>query len=44
MESIGAADVELTTEDLREIENAGSEVTVQGITTRRICSGGSTAE
>jgi hypothetical protein len=30
MESIGAADVELTTEDLREIENAGSEVTVQG--------------
>jgi len=30
MESIGAADVELTPVDLREIENAVSKVTVQG--------------
>jgi hypothetical protein len=30
MERIGAYDVELTTDDLREIENAVSEVTVQG--------------
>jgi hypothetical protein len=29
-ENIGAADVELTTDDLREIESAVSEVTVQG--------------
>lgn len=29
-ENIGAADVELTTDDLREIENAASKITVQG--------------
>jgi hypothetical protein len=30
MERIGAYDVELTTDDLREIEETVSEVTVQG--------------
>jgi aryl-alcohol dehydrogenase-like predicted oxidoreductase len=29
-ENIGAADVELTSDDLREIENAASQITVQG--------------
>jgi hypothetical protein len=29
-ENIGAADVELTADDLREIEDAASKITVQG--------------
>ena len=30
LENIGAVDVEVTTDDLREIDNAASEITVQG--------------
>jgi len=30
LENIGAVDVEVTPDDLREIDNAASEITVQG--------------
>ena len=43
-ENIGAAEIELTSDDLREIDSAASEITVQGPGTPKSWSEGGVAE